>query len=117
MVEHNTDLWKSFVSARIATPKGTPGAMSLFSAGNKNEHLSFAKHLTAERRVETYVPGKGLTSRWERVNRNNHYLDSFALSCIAANGVGIRLTTPLEQPTPQPQATIDEPSKWPLKTW
>jgi hypothetical protein len=49
LVEVDADHWKSFVHQRLATPTGSPGAMTLFRA-SPQELLALAKHLTAERR-------------------------------------------------------------------
>jgi hypothetical protein len=87
LVEISADYWKSWVHARLQTPAGQPGGLTLFHA-TPNEHLSFAKHLTAEKRVEEFVAGRGLVTRWEVVNRNNHYLDALALACVAGRGAG-----------------------------
>jgi len=40
--------------------------MTLFHA-TAVEHLSLAKHLTAETRTEEFVAGKGVVTRWERL--------------------------------------------------
>jgi phage terminase large subunit GpA-like protein len=99
LVEINADHWKSFVHARLQTPVGQVGGLTLFH-GTAQEHLTFAKHLTAEKRVEEFVAGKGLVSRWEAVNRNNHFLDALALACVAGYGIGMRLVQPERKPAP-----------------
>src|SRR5205823_349351 len=75
LIEVNADHWKSWVHQRLATPLGKPGAMTLFHAGLQ-EHLALAKHLTAEAKVEEFIAGKGMVERWERVRRQNHWLDA-----------------------------------------
>jgi len=65
------------------------------------EHLSFAKHLTAEKRVEEFIAGRGTVIRWEAMNRNNHYLDALSLACVAGHGVGERLLSGPVQQKPQ----------------
>jgi phage terminase large subunit GpA-like protein len=99
LVEINADWWKSYVHNRVQTPVGQSGALTLYHA-SPTEHLSFAKHLTAERRVEEFVAGRGLVTRWEAVNRNNHYLDALALACVAGHWIGQRLVS-LEAQAPQ----------------
>jgi len=47
--------------------------MSLFKA-RPQEHLSLAKHLTAESKIEEFVAGKGVVTKWERMLRQNHGL-------------------------------------------
>ncbi len=90
LLEINADFWKSWLHARLQTPAGQPGGLTLFHA-TANEHLSFARHLTAEKKVEDYVPGRGNVTRWERVNKANHWLDAGALASVAGHGVGARL--------------------------
>ena len=87
LIDVNADYWKSFVHARLTTPMGQPGAMTLFAG----EHFSFAKHLTAEKKVEEFVAGRGVVIRWVAVHRNNHYFDATALSCAAANALKQKL--------------------------
>jgi hypothetical protein len=117
LVEINADWWKSYVHSRLQTPAGQPGSLTLFHA-SPTEHLSFAKHLTAERRVEEFVAGKGLVTRWEAVNRNNHYLDALALACVAGHGIGQLLVSleaqALQSPAQQAldSSTIGRGSDW-----
>jgi len=58
LLEVDADHWKSWVHQRLATPLDQRGAMTLFHA-TAVEHLSLAKHLTAETRTEEFVAGKG----------------------------------------------------------
>jgi hypothetical protein len=75
--------------------------MSLFQAPPK-EHLRFAKHLTAEVKTEEFVAGKGLVTRWERVRRNNHWLDALYNACAAGSLAGVRLIdSPVNAPHPK----------------
>ena len=106
LVEINADFWKSFVHARIQTPAGQPGSMTLFT-GTARDHLSFCKHLTAEKRVEEFQSGRGLVSRWEKVNKNNHFLDAYALACVGGHGAGMaRVTTSEAAVKPKPRIVI-----------
>jgi phage terminase large subunit GpA-like protein len=109
LVEINSDCWKSFVHARVQTPVGQPGGLTLYHAP-PTEHLSFAKHLTAEKRVEEFVAGRGLVTTWRAVSRNNHFLDACAMACVAGHGVGERVVVAAMPPaaTPSDQATKGE---------
>ncbi len=91
LVEVDVDHWKSWLHARLRTPKGDPGSFKLFKVNNANEHLSFAKHLVSERQVEEFDPRKGKIVRWELVQRANHWLDAAMLACVAGNIAGVRL--------------------------
>ncbi|MCA9055159.1 MAG: phage terminase large subunit family protein [Planctomycetaceae bacterium] len=90
LAEVDADHWKTFVHQRLTTPVGQPGALTLFQAPS-HEHLSLTKHLTAERQTEEFVVGKGVVTRWERVRRNNHWLDALYNACAAGHLVGVRL--------------------------
>lgn len=92
----DADHWKSHVWARFKTPiedgVPAPGAMLLF-AGASQEHKTFVGHLTAERRVMVYEPGKGEVVKWERIaRRQNHWLDAMVLVCLGASRLGSRPT-------------------------
>jgi len=54
--------------------------MTLYRAA-PSEHLSLARHLTAEHKVEAYVAGKGVVVQWERLRRQNHWLDALYNAC------------------------------------
>src|SRR5690606_1967517 len=88
------------------TPLGQPGAMTLFQTQPK-EHLSFAKHLTAEVKTEEFISGKGLVTKWERLRRSNHWLDGLYNACAAASLAGVRL---IDSPAtaPQPRRKLSE---------
>ena len=101
LAEVNADHWKTWVHQRLSTPLGQPGALSLYQA-LPNEHLSFAKHLTAEVKTEEFVAGKGLVTKWERLRRNNHWLDALYNACAAGHLAGVRL---IDSP-----ATVPRPS-------
>jgi hypothetical protein len=99
LLEVDADHWKTWVHQRLATPVGGPGAMTLHHAKEpQQQHLSFVKHLTAESKVEEFVAGKGVVVRWERIRRQNHWLDALYNACCAAHLAGVRLV--VEQPKP-----------------
>jgi len=93
VAEVDADYWKTWLSQRLSTPHDQPGAMTLFQAP-PSEHLALSKHLTAERRVEEFLPGRGVVTRWERVRRQNHWLDALYNACAAGHFVGVRLFEP-----------------------
>lgn len=100
LLEANADHWKTWLHVRLLTPIGQPGALTLYGPG---DHLGYAKHLTSEKKVEEFVAGRGLVTRWERVHRNNHGLDSTCMACVAGHAQGERLMgeaapAPKEQP-------------------
>jgi hypothetical protein len=55
------------------------------------EHLALAKHLTAEKKIEEFVAGKGVIVKWERLRRQNHWFDALYNACAAGRHCGARL--------------------------
>lgn len=92
LVEVDADFWKSWVHQRLETPLGSPGAMTFFQA-QPQEHTSLVRHLTAESKVEEYVAGHGMVTRWERMRRDNHFFDAMYNACAAGWACGARLLT------------------------
>lgn len=107
LVEIDSDHWKTWVHQRLSTPLEKPGAMTLFSA-LANEHLALAKHLTAEVKTEEFVAGKGVVVKWERLRRQNHWLDALYNACAAAHGCGVRLVDEKKPDPPPRQSEQDE---------
>jgi hypothetical protein len=101
LVEADADHWKSFVHQRLATPVGNPGAMTLFRA-TPQEHLPLAKHLTAEKKTDQFIAGKGVVVKWERLRRQNHWLDALYNACAAGHYCGARLVDEHRKPRRQP---------------
>ena len=106
LAEVDADHWKTWVHLRLNTPVGQPGAMSLYQAV-PHEHLSLAKHLTAERKTEEFVAGKGVVTKWERVRRQNHWFDALYNACAAGYLCGARLVTESIRP-PKRRPTASE---------
>lgn len=90
VVHFSADHWKMFFHRRLATPVGRDGAMTLFNARDY-EHLTVARHYTAERQIEEYDPRRGYFIKWESVRKANHYLDAGSIATIAAHWAGVRL--------------------------
>ena len=96
--------WKSWLHQRLKTPIGEPGAVTLYQMARNldgrpsGDHLKFARHLLAERQVQEVVKGVPVT-RFEVLSRNNHWLDSTTLACVAGHVAGVRLIRPELRPT------------------
>ncbi|WP_339748112.1 hypothetical protein [uncultured Rubinisphaera sp.] len=90
----------------METPLDQPGAMTLFQAP-AHEHLSLAKHLTSERKVEEFMPGRGVVTRWERIRKNNHWFDALYNACAAGHASGVRLLKE-ERVKPEPRRKMSE---------
>lgn len=84
-VWYDSNAWKSFIQARLATELGDAGSVSLFNA-RPGKHRLLADHLTAEYGVETSGRGRTVTEWRLRPNRpDNHWLDCLAGCCVAAS--------------------------------
>ena len=101
LIEVNADWWKSWLHRRLGLPIDK-GGLTLFEAPDR-EHLSFAKHLLAERQFEDFDASRGTFTRWEQVRRNNHWGDSTMLACVAGHAAGVR-----EDPEPEQTETKRE---------
>ena len=88
LVEIDADQWKTWVHQRLSCPVIEPGAMTLYAGG---DHLAFAKHLTAERKIEEFIVGRGTVVKWEAIRKQNHWLDAVSLACVAGHFCGVRL--------------------------
>ena len=104
VAEVDADHWKTWVHERLSTPMGQNGAMTFFSA-LPQEHLALAKHLTAERKTEEFVAGKGVAVKWERLRRQNHWFDALYNACAAGHFCGVRLVEEPPKP-PKPRLTL-----------
>jgi hypothetical protein len=90
LMEIDADAWKTWVHQRLSTPLEKPGALFLYKAPPQ-EHLSLAKHLTAEKKTEEFVAGRGVVTKWERLRRQNHWFDALYNACVAGHLGGVRL--------------------------
>ncbi|HYE20195.1 MAG TPA: hypothetical protein VEA69_17235 [Tepidisphaeraceae bacterium] len=80
--------------------------MTFHAPSTPQEHLSLCKPLPAESKVEEFVAGKGVVTRWERIRKQNHWLDAVYNACVAGHGVGIKLVAeqaPAPPPPPAPR--------------
>lgn len=92
LVHMNSDHWKSELHQRLSQPLDQPGAMSLYEASDTFGHSEFSSHIVAERQVEKFQPGRGTIVVWERIDRNNHWLDSSYAALAAAVWLGANHT-------------------------
>jgi hypothetical protein len=119
LLESDADHWKTWVHQRLSTPMGAAGAMTLFTA-SPQEHLALAKHLTAETKTEEFVIGRGVVVKWERLRRQNHWLDALYNACAAGHLCGARLVEEqiVHTPAPEPVVRAETAENWWLgRTW
>jgi hypothetical protein len=100
--EVDADHWKTWVHQRLTTPTTSTGSMTFFSA-SAQEHLAFAKHLTAEIKTEEFIAGKGMVTKWERRRKQSHWFDALYNACAAGHYCGVRLVEEIKpEPKPKP---------------
>ena len=95
---YDTNFWKSFVYARLATAMGDRGCLSLFG-DNPAMHRLFAEHLTAEYRVRTEGWGRTVDEWKLRPGASeNHWWDCLVGCCVAASIHGVAISGMEPQP-------------------
>lgn len=109
LVHINADYWKSWLHRRLKIGKDMPGSITFFDSPDKNRHLKFSKHLTAETQETIFVPDKGEVTVWKVKSRTNHFLDSSMIACAAAHFCGARLKPETEETE---EATKIKASEW-----
>ncbi len=104
LVELHADYWKGAVHDGFAAASGSPGSLSIFHA-RAWDHVGFARQITAERLEQEFVAGKGQRTFWNRLMKDNHYLDVTAYARAAADILGIKMIKiPGAAPVKRPQA-------------
>ena len=93
-VVFDANYWKSFIYARLATPMGDHGCLSLFG-DRPDQHRLLADHLTAEYRVKTQGRGRTVDEWKQRPERaDNHWFDCLVGAAVAASIQGRRYLEP-----------------------
>lgn len=89
----DTNLWKSAVHARLSTPIGDKGALTLYGK-TATEHRLLAEHLTTEYRVVTSGQGRTV-DEWKETpaKPDNHFFDCLVGAAVAAAMSGAVLHT------------------------
>ena len=102
--------WKSWVHARLSTPAGAPGSLTLWG-DRADAHRTYAEHLTAERRHTAVIDGHEAGELWREIpGRPNHYLDTLVGCCVAASCLGVALPAAAAPPRPAPAAAPPRPA-------
>ena len=85
----DANYWKTWLVSRMTQedPKGSRGRITLFETTDKVDRDTFAKHLTSEKEVLNFEPGKGYVKEWVALRSANHWLDSTYASCVAGNKI------------------------------
>lgn len=104
LVSFDPDAWKSLLHERLTTPLGSPAALSLFGS-SAAAHAMIGEHLAAEYSVPATLRGQTFDKWQVRPDRpENHYLDSAALSAVAASVAGLKYSA-----TGQPVVAEERP--------
>ena len=112
LIDADSDHWKSVVHNSFSVPISDQeeadevGTLTIYDTLPK-EHLSYAKHITAEKKIEEFKVGRGDTVRWEPVRKANHLLDATALAC-AAGDLSVKLAL---APPPPPKSQQNRSGK------
>jgi hypothetical protein len=91
-VQIDTNHWKSFTQARLATTPGDPSVLTLFGK-SANEHRLFAEHVAGSE-LATRTEGHGRSvQEWNlRPSRpDNHWLDCLVGCAVAASVCGVKI--------------------------
>lgn len=86
----DADHFKRFAQDGFRVAVGQPGSISLFGE-DPLRHRQFAGHITSEEWVTEYRQGKGYISFWNKLPRDNHWLDALAGACAAGSICGVRV--------------------------
>ena len=87
----DTNFWKSFVHARLSTPLGDRGALSLFRE-QPHLHSTLSDHLRAEYRVRTANKTSGReVDEWKHKPErpDNHWFDCLVGCAVGASMLGV----------------------------
>jgi len=109
LVHINADFWKTWVHERLAQPIDQPGSVCLYDSPDRNEHITFAKHMTSEKAERRFVPGRGDVQVWVRKSRVNHLLDCFYIAAAASHLSGARLIEDFKKPATQQRSRTTRP--------
>jgi phage terminase large subunit GpA-like protein len=98
-VIYDTNYWKTFIFARLATALGDKSSLTLFGTENQ-DHRMFADQLVAEYPVTTTGRGRTVEEWKERPNHpDNHFFDGIVGCAVGASMLGAAL--PSQQPVSQ----------------
>jgi hypothetical protein len=102
----DTNLYKSFLHARLSAYLGDPGGLT-FWGKDPERHRCISEHLTAEKPVPVEANGRRIDEWFLPPSQpDNHWFDCLVGCCAAANfeGVWLPTDTPVETPKkPKPR--------------
>src|SRR5690606_29401401 len=83
----DTNVWKSWVHARLGMATGDKGTLSIHGKGS--DHAMLADHLTSEYPSVVESKGRKATYWTMRPGRDNHWLDCLVGAGVAASMGGL----------------------------
>jgi len=109
-VQFDTNYWKTFVHARLATAPGDRGCLTFFGK-SPNEHRLIADHIAGSE-VSTQTEGHGrLVREWtlKPSRPDNHWLDCLVGVAVAASMCGVKRGVEREDARPAaPRVRLSE---------
>lgn len=87
----DSNYWKTWLHQRLSVDKDVEGSLKLYAAVDESHHLDYVKHITSEREVQKFEPGKGYVKVWESIRSANHWLDATYMACVAGDRCGFRI--------------------------
>ena len=106
LVHVNSDFWKSALHDRLAMSVDEPGAVTLFEVASAREHLEYSEQITAEVQKLEFVEGRGEVIVWDRIRRQNHYLDAGYLSLAAGQFLAAEIERLAKKPSAASRPTL-----------
>jgi phage terminase large subunit GpA-like protein len=88
VTHYDTNFWKSFLHARLATATGDPGALTLY--GQPEQHRLLCDHLCSEYYVETFGDGgQRRVEEWKQYpGKDNEFFDCLVGCMVGAAVLG-----------------------------
>jgi phage terminase large subunit GpA-like protein len=103
-LDANADYWKTQLFNALRASPGESGSLELYYSSNRNEHITWSKHATAEEPKEFFEEGKGTYIRWIKHRKGNHHLDNAYNCWLALHLSGLRL---IKEKAPLPQQSTE----------
>jgi hypothetical protein len=106
-LEADANVAKRALHARLTTPVGKPGGMTLFAPPQPRFHGRFCRHMVAEKQEEVASRRGGFMIVFVELSRNNHYLDSTSMALLGGHILGQDVT---EENEPAAEVAPSSPS-------
>jgi len=95
----DSNFWKTFLTARLATAMGSPGCLSIFGT-DPDQHRLLIDHLLSEQPIRVEARGRVVEEwRMRAPVRDNHWLDCLVGCLVAASIQGVSTLVESQKPT------------------